>query len=97
MSGKCREPILISQTVLEEYDRTIKDQKAEIERLTDTLNATINGQETLQRYVTTAKAETIREFAERLKKHSYFDHKDQRKVVAEVIIDHYLKEMVGGE
>lgn len=40
-------------------------------------------------------AEAIREFAERLKKHSYFDHKDQRKVVAEAIIDHYLKEKVG--
>lgn len=41
------------------------------------------------------KAEAVREFAERLKKHSYFDDGDQRKVVAEAIIDHYLKEMVG--
>lgn len=37
----------------------------------------------------------IKEFAEKLKKHSYFDHKDQRNVVAEIIIDHYLKELVG--
>lgn len=43
------------------------------------------------------KAEAIKEFAERLKKHSYFDPKDQRKVVAEVIIDHYIKEMVGDD
>lgn len=27
----------------------------------------------------------IKEFAELVKKHSYFDHKDQRKVVAEII------------
>lgn len=39
------------------------------------------------------KAEAYKEFAERLKKHSYYDHKDQRNVVAEVIIDHYLKEL----
>ncbi len=45
----------------------INRQKAEIERLTDTLKATIAGQETLQRYIATAKAEAIKEFAERLK------------------------------
>lgn len=39
----------------------------------------------------------IKEFAEKLKRHSYFDHKDQRNVVAEIIIDHYLKEKVGEE
>ena len=37
----------------------------------------------------------IKEFAELVKKHSCFDHKDQRKVVAEIIIDHYLKKLVG--
>ena len=44
--------------------------KAEVERLKDTLNATIAGQETFQRYIATAKAEAVKEFAERLKKQS---------------------------
>lgn len=43
--------------------------------------------------IATARKTAIKEFAERLKKHCYFDHKDQRNVVAEVIIDHYVKEM----
>ena len=41
------------------------------------------------------KAEAYKEFAELLKKHSYYDPKDQRKVVSETIIDFYLKIMVG--
>ena len=61
-----REPILISQSVLDEYDRTIKDQKAEIERLTETLNATIAGQETLQKYLSKVQADTVKEFADKL-------------------------------
>lgn len=38
--------------------------QAEVERLKDTLNATIAGQETFQRYIVTAKAEAVKEFAE---------------------------------
>lgn len=34
------------------------------------------------------KAEAYKEFAELLKKHSYYDPKDQRKVVSEAIIDY---------
>ena len=41
------------------------------------------------------KAEAIKEFAERLKRHCYFNPKDQRNAVAEVVIDYYVKEMVG--
>ena len=41
------------------------------------------------------KSEARKEFAENIKKHAYFDHKDQRNVVAEAIIDHYLK--LGGD
>lgn len=43
-----------------------KDQQAEIERLTETLNATIEGQKTLQRYIAVARAEAVKEFADRL-------------------------------
>lgn len=49
------------------------------------------------RLIANARAEAIKEFAERLKKHSYFDYKYQRKVVAELIIDHYLKQEFVGE
>ena len=51
--------------LLKETDNLINRQQAEIEWLTDTLNATIAGQETLQRYIITAKAEAIKEFAEK--------------------------------
>ncbi|MBQ2389612.1 MAG: hypothetical protein II305_06120 [Clostridia bacterium] len=69
----------------------INRQKAENERLTDTLNATIAGQETLQRYIITAKAKAYKEFAERLKSRlitvTYINFDD--------IINNLLKEMVG--
>lgn len=44
----------------------IKRQKEEIERLSETLNATIEGQKTLQRYIAVARADSVKEFAERL-------------------------------
>ena len=45
----------------------INRQKAEIERLQQSLDATIAGQESLQKYISKVKAEAIKEFAERLK------------------------------
>lgn len=57
--------------LLKETDNLINRLQAENERLTDTLNATIAGQETLQRYIITAKSEAYKEFAERLKEKSY--------------------------
>jgi hypothetical protein len=41
----------------------IKRQKEEIEVLAETLNATIEGQKTLQRYIEVARAEAVKEFA----------------------------------
>lgn len=41
----------------------IKRQKEEIEVLAETLKATIAGQETLQRYIAVARAESVNEFA----------------------------------
>ena len=80
----------------------INRQKAEIERLTDTLNATIAGQETLQRYIQTAKAEAIKEFAERLKKNVFladvsfgYGKECYTEAVAVIEIDNLVKEMVG--
>lgn len=78
----------------------IKDLKAEIERLEKAGEEAVScftRMETLYKIkckeLEVAKTEVIKQFAERLKKHCYFDHKDQRNVVAEVIIDHYVKEM----
>lgn len=68
--------------------------QAENERLKDTLNATIAGQETLQRYITTAKAEAVKEFAERLKE-KYKPYVILGSEVAEIEIDNLLKEMLG--
>ena len=45
--------------------------------------------------VKTAKAEAYKEFAERLKEHSYFDPIHQNKVVAVELVDNLLKEIVG--
>ncbi len=77
----------------------INRQKAEIELLRTTLQKVSDGlgeaKGLVVKDIAKAKAEAYKEFAERLKKHSYYDHKDQRNVVAEVIIDHYLKEMIG--
>ncbi len=72
----------------EEIDRHVKDKNNAFE-----LAANIVEAEKI--VISEAKAEAYKEFAERLKKHCYFDHKDQRNVVAEIIIDHYLKELVG--
>lgn len=62
----------------------INRQKAEIERLQDTLNATIAGQETLQRYIATAKAEAIKEISELQHKNSELQSEIARlnKVIA---------------
>jgi hypothetical protein len=77
----------------------IKCQKAEIEDLKKVIETMTNEQLQFgfeaESKIEQAKAEAIKEFAERLKRHCYFDHKDQRNAVAEVIIDHYVKEMVG--
>ena len=71
----------------------INRQKAEIERLTDSLNATIAGQEILQRYIAIAKAEAIKEFAERWKSRlitvTYMNFNDT--------IDNLVEEMVGAD
>ena len=45
----------------------------------------------VQEKIKQAKLDVVKEFAESLKKHSYFDNKDQRKVIAEIIIEHYEK------
>lgn len=45
----------------------------------------------VQEKIKQAKLDAVKEFAESLKKHSYFDNKDQRNVVAEIIIEHYEK------
>ena len=75
----------------------IHRKNAEIERLTDSLNATIAGQETLQRYIAIAKANAIKEFAERLKEESW---QGRWEIIAHVDvdeIDNLVKEMVGDE
>ena len=75
----------------------INRQKAEIERfdqvIDQALTKTNEAKALIEKVEKMNKAEAYKEFAEKIKKHSYFDHKDQRKVVAEIIIDHYLKEM----
>ena len=82
---------------------TITSQKAEIDRLEDTLDATITGQETLQRYMATAKTEAIKEFAEELKT---FSDDVQLSKPAEIcfskldvvgMTDYIVKEMVGDD
>ena len=81
----------------------LETAKADIKKLTSGKCIYLSDDETTEycvegpcpNYKTEAqiKTEAYKEFADRLKKHSYFDPKDQRKVVAEVIIEHYLKEM----
>lgn len=90
--------------VLKDTLDLINRQQAENEQLTEKFNCqqTVYGDlsEIIKKQseeLKKAKSEAIKEFAERLKKHSFFDRKDQRKVIAEVIIDHYLKRMVGEE
>ena len=60
-----------------------------INRLQAENKALIAGQETLQKYIVTAKVEAIKEFAERLKKN------DGRRGVPIGTINLILKEMVG--
>lgn len=74
--------------------------KAEIESLKDTLNATIAGQETLQQYITTAKSEARKEFAEFLKARkiiadtsNYYGKECITEVITVEDIDTLLKEM----
>ena len=45
----------------------------------------------VQEKIRQARLDVVKDFAESLKKHSYFDNKDQRKVIAEIIIEHYEK------
>jgi len=59
--------VLIERTAKERLKKQTDEQQAEIERLTETLNATIAGQESLQNYIPKAKSEARREFAERVK------------------------------
>jgi len=68
----------------------INRQKAEIEAL-------IAGQETLQKYIVTAKAEAIKEFAERLKKNfdTYTDEEESNALYMINLINDLVKEMVG--
>lgn len=94
--------------ILIRKNETLKDEnfelRAEVERLKghqkdgffNLLGNCLVFSKTLEEYNDMRKGlkfEAIKQFAERLKKHSYFDRKDQRKVVAEIIIDHYVKEM----
>lgn len=83
---ECKETMFIETIYL------INRQQAEIERLY------IEGlqiNKTFMDFVNKQIAEAIKEFAERLKRHCYFNPKDQRNAVAEVVIDYYVKEMVG--
>lgn len=73
----------------------IKRQEAEIEELKETLNATIAGQETLQKYIPIAKSEAIKEFAERLKDMSEHFWEEKENFVSEGDIDNLVAEMVG--
>ena len=68
--------------------------QAEVERLKDTLNATIAGQETFQRYIATAKAEAVKEFAERVEKLKFPNaHELKGYVIYGEDFDNLLKEM----
>ena len=89
---KHEETLQIIATEKQYYFDKLQSAKADIEKLKDKYSAIY---QPIGNAIAEAKAEAYKEFAERLKKHSYFDHKDQRKVVAEVIIDHYLKKLVG--
>lgn len=60
-NGKCKLEALQRDSLA-----LIKRQQAEIDRLTETLNATIAGQATLQRYIAVARADAVKELAERL-------------------------------
>ena len=57
----------------------------------------ISGQETLQKYIKTAKAEAIKEFAERLKKYLLLPTAIEMSVVTASDIDNFVKEMVGAD
>lgn len=77
----------------------INRQKAEIDELTDTLDATIDGQKTLMQYIKTIRADAIKEFAERVKNKLTATTKtiagDYVFEISGDFIDNLAKEMVG--
>ena len=73
----------------------IERLQAEIERLTEMLNATIAGQETLQRHINVARAEAIKEFADKLIEEGTAD--GAYGYVGVLAIDIIAKEMVGAD
>ena len=76
----------------------IKYKDAKIRRLTDRLNATIAGQETLQKHLANIKVNTIKEFARRLKdRFTAPSWGVGNFLVVRVHIDNLVKEMVGEE
>ena len=67
-------------------------------RQQEEIEALVAGQETLQKYIAKAKAEAIKEFAERLKEksfQSFGNYGITRDVVEVCDIDNLIKEMVG--
>lgn len=59
------------EEIVEDKKAELKKAKAEIDRLQDLLDATIAGQETLQRHINVARAEVIKEFVARLRQEGH--------------------------
>ena len=106
-----REPILVSQSLIDEFVRTINQQNAEIERLTEE-NKKVSaymgngwGYVSFLEFVKNQRAEAIKEFAERLKKELSLYRKECRNLLdnggvfamdkARQKVDNLVKEMVG--
>ena len=68
-----------------------------ITRQQEEIEALVAGQETLQKYIAKAKAEAVKEFAERLSNEAQIaDNFDSYNMVVGIhFIDNLLKEMVG--
>lgn len=77
--------------------QTIEKLKSENAELYKSINDMATNVAKINEALPKMRAEVRNEFAANLKKHVYFDHKEQRNVVAEIIIDHYLKEQLGGD
>lgn len=73
---------------LENCLNEIYRQQAEITAITKKLNATIAGQETLQKHILTVETETIKEFAETLKKQ--FPYSVSIRIIIDTLVNERL-------
>lgn len=78
-----------------ELQTVIKEKDAEIEGLFETLDYRLEKILELEDKLKTAKAEAIKEFAERLEEKAFHDMNDGEAIVCCCDIDDLVKEMVG--